>query len=73
MCLKEDGASSVTDDVLFKKKIFIWLHWVLVAVHEVFSCGMWDFVPWVGITPEPPALEGRVLATGPPGKSLKCF
>ena len=26
-----------------------------------------------GIEPVPPALEGEVLATGPPGKSLKCF
>ena len=29
--------------------------------------------PPPGIEPAPPALEGEVLATGPPGKSLKCF
>ena len=26
--------------------------------------------PQPGITPSPPALEGEVLTTGPPGKSL---
>ena len=26
--------------------------------------------PWPGIYPTPPALEGEVLTTGPPGKSL---
>ena len=28
------------------------------------------FVPWLGIEPVSPALEGRFLTTGPPGKSL---
>ena len=28
----------------FFKNIFIWLHWVLVEVHEIFSCSMWDLV-----------------------------
>ena len=28
-------------------------------------------VPWPGIEPEPPALEGEVLSTGLPGKSPK--
>ena len=27
-------------------------------------------VPWPGIKPTPPVLEGDVLTTGPPGKSL---
>ena len=27
-------------------------------------------VPWPGIKPTPPELEGEVLTTGPPGKSL---
>ena len=34
--------------------------------HEV--CGV--LVPWPGIEPIPPALEGDILPTGPPGKSL---
>ena len=34
---------------------------------------MWDLVPRPGKEPGPPALEGRVLATGPPGKSLTGF
>ena len=28
--------------------------------------------PRPGIEPAPPALEGEVFTTGPPGKSLKC-
>ena len=34
--------------------------------HE--ACGI--LAPWTGIEPAPPALEGEVLTTGPPGKSL---
>ena len=30
-------------------------------------------VPWPGIEPAPPELEGEVLTTGPPGKSLYYF
>ena len=36
----------------------------------LFSCSMWDLVPWPGVEPRHPKLAGRVLATGPPGKSL---
>ena len=32
---------------------------------EMFSCGMWDLVPW----PASPALGVRVLTPRPPGKS----
>ena len=32
------------------------------------ACGI--LVPWPGIKPVSPALEGRFLTTGPPGKSL---
>ena len=42
----------------------------LVAVHRLscsMACGSW--VPWWGIIPRSPALEGRLLTTGPPGKS----
>lgn len=41
----------------FKVMDLIWLHQVL---------GLWDLVPRTG-------KEGRVLATGPPGKSLTGF
>ena len=34
------------------------------------ACGI--LAPRPGIEPAPPALEGKVLTTGPPGKSL-CF
>ena len=32
------------------------------------TCGI--LAPWPGIEPAPPVLEGKVLTTGPPGKSL---
>ena len=55
----------------FKKNIYlcIWLCWVLVVEHGIFSCGIWDLVPWPGIKPSSPVLEHSVLTTGPPGKS----
>ena len=32
---------------LFLKKLFIWLHWVLVAALRIFDlcCDVWDFIP----------------------------
>ena len=35
------------------------------------TCGI--LARWLGIKPSPPALKGKVLTTGPPGKSLKQF
>ena len=73
---------------LFKKNyVFIWLCWVLLAVSGIFHCGTWIavaqtlrcskacgiLVPWLGIKPRSPALQGRVLITGPPGKSPYIF
>ena len=43
------------------EKIFIWLCWVLVSPHGIFSCGLWDLVPLPGIEPEPPALRAWSL------------
>ena len=52
-------------EYLFLKNIylFIWLCQVLVvaqgifvALCRIFSCGMWDLVPWPGMEPRPPAL-----------------
>ena len=40
-----------------------------IYVLVFWLCGMWDLVPQPGIEPKPPALNGRVLTTGPPGKS----
>ena len=41
-----------------KKKLFIWLHWVLVAAHgicgcdmQTFSCSTWGLVPWLNSGP----------------------
>ena len=37
----------------------------------VFGCKVYGILaPWPGIEPAPLALEGEVLTTGPPGKSL---
>ena len=59
----------------------MWLHWVsaaackiLVAEHGLSSCGTQAMacgilVPQPGIKPMSPALQGRFLTTGPPGKS----
>ena len=56
---------------------FFWLRWVFVAAHwPLFwghtsllpePCGI--LVPRPGMKPTSPALEGRFLTTGPPGKS----
>ena len=44
----------------------LFLFYVLVFGLE--ACGI--LAPQPGIEPTPPALEGKVLTTGPPGKSL---
>ena len=38
---------------------FIWLHKVLVVACRIFSCGMWDQVPWPRIEPRPPVLGAQ--------------
>ena len=47
-----------TELYLFFKSLFIWLHWVLVAAHELFNLvwGVQDLVPWPGVKPRPPSL-----------------
>ena len=45
------------------------LFYVFVFVFGPKACGI--LAPWPGILSTPPALEGEVLTTGPPGKSLK--
>ena len=43
-------------------------HWSsVVAARKLSSC-MWILVPWAGIEPTFPALEGGFLTTGSPGK-----
>ena len=52
---------------LFVKCLFIYLAALgLSCSTSIFSCGMWDLVPWPG----PLQWEHRVSATGPPEKSL---
>ena len=36
--------------------LFIWLCWILVVARRIFSCDMWDLVPWPGIECRFPAL-----------------
>ena len=37
--------------------LFIWLHWVLVAACELFSCSMWDLALWPRMEPRPSAWQ----------------
>ena len=41
--------------------LFTWLYQVLVLAFGIFSCSMWNLVPWPGIEPRPPALGARNL------------
>ena len=40
----------------------------LVVAHGIFSCSMVNLVPWSGIKPVPPVLQGGVSTTGPLGE-----
>ena len=40
-----------------------------MAGYGIFSCGIWDLVPWPGIQTGAPALGAQSLSPGPPGKS----
>ena len=57
---------------LFSWFLGVWLCWVLVVAHRIFSvacelsCSRWDLVSWPGIKPR----THEVLTPGPPGKSL---
>ena len=31
--------------------LFIWLSLIFIVVYGIFSCSMWDFVPWPRIEP----------------------
>ena len=42
--------------------VFIWLHQVFIAECGIFSCSMWDLVPWPGIKPRPPALGVQIFS-----------
>ena len=51
----------------FLKQVYLFTYFHF-RMHPVV-CGI--LVPWPGIEPTLPALEGRVLTTRPPGKSHK--
>ena len=50
-----------------------WLHWVFVAVCGLAPERYEILVPQPGVEPEPTALEGGFLTTGPLAKSLGPF
>ena len=54
-------------------QIFIELVTILLLFYVLvfWLRGMWDLLPQPGIEPKPPTLDGRVLTTGPPEKSLQ--
>ena len=54
----------------FKKYLFIWLLWVLSAVHGLsYSVACESLVPSLGMELTSPALQGNgFLTTEPPGK-----
>ena len=53
-------------------KVFIEFVTILLLFYVLvfWPQGMWNLSSPPGIKPAPPALEGEVLTTGPPGKSL---
>ena len=54
---------------IFKKSLLNVLQYCFCFMFCFFgheACGV--LAPWPGIEPTPPALEGKVLTTGPPGK-----
>ena len=57
-----------TSSFFFLNVLFLFI-WLLVAAHGIFSCGIWH-IPWPGIKPSSLHWKHRVLATGPPRKSL---
>ena len=42
--------------------LFIWLYLVLVTACGIFSCSIWDPVPWPGVEPGAPALGVQSLS-----------
>ena len=60
-----EGCCGLTYVFVLNSILFIWLCWVLVV-----ACGV--EVADQGWNPSPLHWEYRVLATGPPGKSLTC-
>ena len=55
----------------FLKSLLNLLHYCFCFIILAFlATGMWDLSSRSGIKPARPALEGEVLTTGPPGRSL---
>ena len=59
------------DESHFYSVYWICYHIVCFLFWIFWPRGMWDLSSQTGIEPAPPALEGEVLTTGLPGKSLE--
>ena len=64
---------------IFLSYFFMWAMFKVfiesvISIASVLYCGffraLWDLVPQPVIEPAPPALEGKVFITGPPGESF---
>ena len=55
----------------FLSLFWIWIRYNIASILYWFSGheAYWILAPQPGIKPIPPVLEGKVLTTGPPGKS----
>ena len=57
-----------------RRIVFLKVYWICYNITSVFWLrGTWDLSSQPGINPTSPALRGKVLTTGPLGKSLKSF
>ena len=54
--------------VFYRGRDCLWQSFYLPLLHR-----MWQLIPWPGIKAAPTTLEGRVLATGLPGKFPNLF
>lgn len=42
--------------------LFIWLSLIFIVAYGIFSCSLWDLVPWPGIERGPPVLGMKSLS-----------
>ena len=54
--------SSTYHSVVLLKCLFVWPHWLFVAAWGIFSCSIWDLVPWPWIKPGSPGLRALSLS-----------
>ena len=62
--------SPTNQKTLFFFNIYFYL---FILLHQVFSCGTWELVPWPGIEPGPPALGAWSQGHWTTGKFWKLY